>query len=372
MKKLLACMALSAVLLSGCTLADKQEGIIKVNGNIITQGDFDKAFDKSVDKSFLRAFGGAKNMIKSDDNPIYGIFKEKITNELIVKTLLDEEIAKRGITADEEDIQKELQTVIDKVGSKEELNKMLKARGVSNSQFTEDLKTQVKIRKLVESLEKINITEKEAQKYYGEHINEFTHKEQVRASHILISADTLEIIRQIKEKEPEITPEELNNKVDEKLATQKVKAEEILAEIKKNPDDFAKIAQKKSDDKASAERGGELGFFGKEAMVPEFGDAAFSMKPNTISETVVKSPYGYHIIKVTDRIEPGTTPFEKVKDELVFYLETKKQVEILKKFTEGLLKNAEIEYLDESYDPSKAPKPKEAAPKAEEEAAAGK
>lgn len=359
MKKLLTCLALSTMLLSGCTFMQKSEGIIKVNDITITQADFDQAFDKSVDKSFLKAFGGAKNFVKSDENPMFNIFKEKITNELIVKALLDEEIAKRGITATQEDIQNELKTIIDKVGSKEELNKMLKQRGISNQQFMEDLKTQIKIKKLVNSLEKINITDKDAENYYNSHKNEFTHGEQVRASHILISANTIELIQQIKEKNPDISPTDLNKKVEEKLAVQKEKAEAVLKEVKQNPDAFEKIAQAKSDDKASGERGGELGFFTKEAMVPEFSKAAFSMKPNTISESLVQSPYGYHIIKVTDRMEAGTTPFAKVKDEIKFYLETQKQIEVLKKLTDGLMKNAKIEYLNDSYNPKKLIKVKD-------------
>ena len=128
-----------------------------------------------------------------------------------------------------------------------------------------------------------------------------------------------------------------------------------MAEVKKNPENFEKIAQKESDDKASGERGGELGFFTKEAMVPEFSKAAFSMKPNTISD-LVQSPYGYHIIKVTDRMEAGTTPFVKVKDEIKFYLETQKQIEVLKKLTDGLMKNAKIEYLNEDYNPKRVVK----------------
>ena len=144
MKKLLACLAVSMLLFSGCTLMNKSEGIVKVNNTVITQAEFDKAFDTTVDKSFLKAFGGSKNFVKSDENPMYGIFKDKIVNELIVKSLLEEEIVKRGITATEEDVQNELKSIIDKVGSKEELNKLLKDRGISNAQFTEDLKTQIK------------------------------------------------------------------------------------------------------------------------------------------------------------------------------------------------------------------------------------
>ena len=360
MKKLLVCLAVSTVLFTGCTFMTKNEGIIKVNDTVITQADFDKAFDNAIDKSFLKAFGGSKN-INKDDNPMLSIFKEKVVNELIVKALLDQEIAKRGIEATDEDVQNELKSVIDKVGSKEQLNTILKQRGISNKQFTEDLVTQIKIRKLVNSIEKINISDAEAQKYYNSHKSEFTHEEQVRASHILISANTLDMIQKIKEKNKEINPTDLNTEVEKQMAQQKAKAEAILAEVKANPDNFEKIAQQKSDDKTSGERGGELGFFPKEAMVAEFSKAAFSMKPNTISD-LVQSPYGFHIIKVTDRMEAGTTPFAKVKDELKFYLETKKQIEILKKFTAGEMKTAKIEYLNEKYDPSKikitVPEPK--------------
>jgi len=352
MKKILTCTALSVFLLTGCSFMHKSEGIINVNGTVITQKEFDKALDKEINNSVFRNFGGANNFIKSKENVMYNIFKDKVVNELIVKTLLDSEIEKRGIKVEEDDIKAETKTIIDKVGSKEELNKILKQRGVSNSDFTEDLKTQIRIKKLIDSISKIKISDSEAQKYYNSHIEDFKHKEQVRASHILISADTLQIIRDLKAKNKDITPDELNRKVEEITAEQKAKAEAILAEVKANPSDFEQIAQKKSEDRGSGERGGELGFFSKEDMVPEFSKAAFAMKPNTISETLVKTPYGYHIIKVTDRMEAGTTPFAKVKEEVKFYLETKEQIKVLKNLTDGLMKNAKIEYLNEDYKPS--------------------
>ncbi len=351
MKKLLICLAASAILFTGCSFLHKT-GIIEVNGKVITQADFDKAFDKSVDKSFLKSFGGAKNFPKEENSPMYLVFKEKVTNELIIKALLDAEIEKRGIEATKEDVQNELKTVIDKVGSKEELNKILKSRKISNEQFTNDLKTQIKIRKLVNSEEKIEVTDADTKKYYDTHQKEFTHGEQVRASHILIAANFLDILQTIKQKNPDITPAELNAEVEKIMNSQKAKAEKILAEVKKNPDNFAIIAQQKSDDKGSAARGGELGFFPREVMVKEFADAAFKMKPNTISD-LVHTSFGYHIIKVTDRMEAGTTPYVKVKDDLKFFLETQKQIAVLKKLTTRLMKEADIKYLDPSYDPAK-------------------
>ena len=352
MKKLLVCLAVTTVLFTGCSFM-KKTGIIEVNGQVITQADFDKEFDKSIDKSFLKQFGGSKNFVKTDENPMYAVFKEKIVNELIIKALLDTEIEKRGITATKEDVQNELKAVIDKVGSKEELNKILKQRGISNDQLTEDLKTQIKIRKLIETVEKVEVSDADVKKYYDTHPKEFTHGEQVRASHILISANVIDMLKTIKEKNPNIEPAALNEQIEKQMAAQKAKAETILAEVKSNPDNFAKIAEQKSDDKGSAPRGGELGFFPREAMVKEFADAAFSLKPNTISN-LVQTGYGYHIIKVTDRMEAGKTPFAKVKDELKYYLTTQKQIAVLKKLTESLMKTADIKYLDPSYDPAKA------------------
>ena len=354
MKKLLACLAISTILFTGCSL-NHNNGIIKVNGNVIKQAEFDKEFDKAVDNSMFKTFGGAKNFVKSDENPMYGVFKEKVVNELIVKSLIDSEIEKRNIKASKEEIQEELKRVIDKVGSKEELNRILKQRGISNDQFMNDLKTQIKIKKLVNTVQKIEVTDAEAKKYYDSHPKEFVHGEQVRASHILISTDVLGIIRSIKEKNPEIDPTKLNAEVEKRTAEQKARAEAILKEVQKNPENFAKIAAEKSDDKASAERGGELGYFPREAMVPEFSKAAFSMKPDTISG-LVKTNYGYHIIKVTDRMEAGTTPYAKVKDELKFFLETQKQIAVLKDLTASLMKSAEIEYLDDNYNPAKVVK----------------
>ena len=352
MKKLLVTVALSAILLSGCSLFSKNEGIIKVNDVVITQGEFDKAFDKAANASFLKAFGGADNIARSENNVMYVVIKEKVVNELIMKALIDSEIEKRGIKVTEEDIQEELKSVIDKVGSKEELNKILKSRKVSNAEFVEDLKTQIRIKKLISSIKKISISDAEAEKYYKANKAQFTHGEQVKASHILISSDTLTFIRETHKKNKNITPEELNKRVDKYTEEQKAKAEAILAEVKANPDRFEEIAEKKSEDKGSAERGGELGFFSKDDMVPEFSKAAFAMKPDTISNELVKTQYGYHIIKVTDRAAARTTPFVKVKDEIKYFLETTEQITTLKNLTSGLMKNAKVEYINSSFKPN--------------------
>ena len=353
MKKILTIAALATILVSGCSMnLNSGKGIISVNGHNITQAEFDKAVDNEINGSMFKAFGGANNFIKSDDNIMYLIFKEKVSRELIVKALLDEEIQKRGIKVTDEDIKNETKSIIDKVGSKEELSKLLKKRGITNDQFNADLKTQIKMKKLIDSLEKVSISDAETLKYYKSHPEMFKREEQVRASHILVDCNALTMITEIKKKNKKISPEDLNKKVEEMQAAKKEKAEAILKQVLENPESFEKIAQKESDDKNSAEYGGELGYFPRKVMAPEFSDAAFSTKPNTIHDKLVKTMYGYHIIKVTDRVEPGILPYEKAKEDIKFYMETEAQMTVLKKFTDGLMKSAKIEYLDKSFDPA--------------------
>ena len=351
MKKLFTAAVVSVVLLSGCSLKHFGKGIINVNGHVITQAEFDKAVDKELDNSMFKAFGGASNFVKSDDNIMYLIYKEKVSTELIIKALLEEEMNKRNIKVTDEDIKNEMTSIIEKVGSKEELQKLLKKRGISNDEFNADLKTQIKMKKLINSIDKVSISDEDTLKYYKANQDQFKREEQVRASHILISSNTLQIIADLKKKDKKITPEELNAKVEEIQAERKAKAEAILKEVLANPDSFEKIAQKESDDKGSAEFGGELGYFTKNTMVPEFSKAAFETKPDTIYSKPVKTIYGYHIIKVTDRVEPGIMPYEKAKEDIKFFLETKAQMEILKNFTDGLMKSAKIEYIDNSFSP---------------------
>lgn len=349
MKKVLISAILSVFLLSGCSLLSCNDAVIKVNNRVIKRCELEKAIDNEINNSYFKSFGGADNFVKSDDNFMYVFFKEKASKELIIRALFDEEVEKRGITVTDEEVKAEMKAVIDKVGSKDELNKILKQDGISNEEFLDSLRSQVKHKKLVDSIKDVKVSDAEARKYYDENIDMFKKAEQVRASHILISNDTLQSIREIKKKNKNITPDELNARIEKQTAEQKAKAEKILKQVKADPDSFAKIAREVSDDKATAVRGGELGYFVKEGqMVPEFANAAFAMKPDTISENLVTTQYGYHIIKVTDRTEAGTTPFVKVKEDIKYFLETKERVDILKNLSDGLIKTAKIEYLDKS------------------------
>ena len=146
------------------------------------------------------------------------------------------------------------------------------------------------------------VSDAETQAYYDAHTSDF---ERVHARHILVAlaggpaakADKLEL-------------------TDEQA---KAKAEDLRKQILAGAD-FAKLAKENSDDSASAEKGGDLGYFRRGQMAPEFEKAAFALKPKELSEPV-KSPFGYHLIEVEDH---STTPLADVKTEISSSVKTEK------------------------------------------------
>ena len=354
-KKLLATLAVSAVLFAGCGLKSG-DTIITVNNKKITQGQFDKMFDQQASGGIAKALG--INVKDGKNTFMYLLIKERVINELIIKALLEEEIAKRGIEVTNEDVDKAIKDIIDKLGSKEQLDAVLKQNGISNNQFKHDLKEEIKMKKLSEQLGSSEVTDAEAKKFYKDNIDKFKHPARVRASHILISVNPEEIKEVIKSDKANesLDDKAIAAKVNEEIKAKEAKANQLLAEAKKDIKQFAKLARENSEDPASAVKGGDLGFFAEKDMVPEFSKASFEGKPNTIYDKVVKTQYGYHIIMVTDRTSAGTDPYEKVQNDIKSYLQTQKQLESIDKLVDSLKKQADIKYVNPDYDPAQVQK----------------
>ncbi len=124
-------------------------------------------------------------------------------------------------------------------------------------------------------------------------------------------------------------------------------AKAIVAELKKGAD-FAELAKKKSKDPGAAD-GGDLGFFTKDQMVPEFSAAAFALEPGKVSDPV-KSQFGWHVIKVEEKRNRQPPPFEQVKGQLETYAVRKAQAEYVAKLREA----AKVERLDKTAAPDAA------------------
>lgn len=160
----------------------------------------------------------------------------------------------------------------------------------------------------------VSVTDQEVKQYYDENAAKFQGDEQRQASHILIGVNG------------SATPTE--------KAAAKEKAESILKQVKANPKSFEKLAIEFSQDTGSASKGGDLGSFGRGAMVKPFEDAAFSMKVGDISD-LVESEFGYHIIKLTG-ITGESSDFDsmklKIKAELLFQKAQAKYAELADDF----------------------------------------
>jgi parvulin-like peptidyl-prolyl isomerase len=171
------------------------------------------------------------------------------------------------------------------------------------------------------------VSDDAARKFYGDNPAQFEKKEQVRASHILIS--TMDPATKTK-----VSPEVKKQK--EKLA------KEIKAKID-GGEDFAKLVKEYSEDPGSKSTGGEY-TFGKGEMVPEFEAAAFSLKTNQVSD-LVETQFGYHIIKLLEKIPAGKMDYAKVAPKLKEYLENQQLQRALPPYFERLKKENEVEII---------------------------
>ncbi len=348
MKRVLLTLLASALIFSGCGF--KKDVIIKVNNQAITKAQFDKAYQKASKNSQLAQMG--IDIPEDENNLMYLMVKDRVINELIVKELVRQEMEKRNITVSNDETKKERQKMIDKIGSKEKFNDILNQNGISNSQFEEDLAQEIKMKKLVNIIHPVNVTDAQAKAFYDKNVSKFKYPDKVRASHILIAANPVEMKEHLKSKNTSMTEEEINIKVQEEMLQRYQKAVSIEKQIKNTPEKFEAIARDESDDTVTAKNGGDIGFFAQKDMVKPFADVAFKQKPNTISE-VVQTPYGFHIIKVTDRKAAGQEPFLKVKEQLKQYIAAQEQVKALEQYLNGLKARAVVQYVNDSYDPVK-------------------
>lgn len=345
--KLLVTLALSAVLFTGCGIKS-QNAIIKINDQAITQAEYDKLMDRSIGQS---PFGKMGDLKGNKDGFLYLMMEQNVINQLIITELLEQEAKDRGIKVTGKDVDEALKKSMDQMGGKDRLIEVLKLNNISVADFKKDLKNQVKMQKLANSAGKIEVSDKECEKFYKENLDKFQNPEMVRASHILISANAWQIQQDLTlDGKRKMEEAELKAQVEAKMADKKAQAEKLAKELKADKTKFAEYAQKYSDDPGTAKQGGDLGFFPKEAMVPEFTKVAFESKPDTVSD-VVKTQFGYHIIYVQDRRAAGVTPYDKAQNGIRDYLTTEKQIKALDDLTAAAKKKAKIEYMDERYNP---------------------
>jgi peptidyl-prolyl cis-trans isomerase C len=194
---------------------------------------------------------------------------------------------------------------------------ILVAKAAEDKKITDDAEfkrrlTYVRNKLLMESLlhaeAKAAVTDAAMQKVYEDATKQMSGEQEVHARHILVETE------------------------DE--------AKAIAAELKKGTD-FAELAKQKSKDPGAAAEGGDLGYFTKDQMVPEFAETAFRLEKGQLSDPV-KTQFGWHVIRVEDKRDRPVPPFEQVKDQIQTFVMRRAQSEVITKLRES----AKIERLD--------------------------
>ena len=323
MKKIIALTLSSLLCISavGCSSKKNNSDIVaKVNENNITIEDFKVTL--ALNKIDLESKYGSTVWETEVDNGVKfkDTFKNRVLKGMIDVEAVCEEAKKDGLTPSEEEIDKAFDELNKNLYANENYKKILEDLKISDTCIKSQVEKTLTIQKYTENFDKnLKISDEEMKKYYEEHKADY-YKDEVKASHILISTvdDNGKELSEAKKKEA------------------KKKAEEVLKKAKSG-EEFSELAKEYSDDPGSAANGGDLGYFTKGQMVQPFEEAAFSLKSGEISG-LVESEYGYHIIKVYDKIDKQLT-FDEVKDEIKKTLTEDKYMESI----EAITKKAKVE-----------------------------
>lgn len=290
-----------------------KDPVATVNGEPITKAQLEEAFANAVQAS------GVKVADLTDEQKLEGY--RQLLDELIVDKLVSN--AATSVVVSQEDVDAEIAKIKKQFPTEEEFNKQLAQAGQSQEKLVETLKKMLQQQRWIESQigDKAAVTPAEAKEFYDKNQAEFQEGASVKASHILFLV------------KPEDAPEVSQKQLEA--------AKKAIARAKK--EDFTTLAKELSEEPGAKESGGDLGFFTKDRMVPEFADAAFTQKVNTVSTEPVKTQFGYHVIKVTDTKPERTVPYTEVEAQVTNYLKSDKQRKAVQEVLADLRSSAKVD-----------------------------
>ena len=351
---------------------DQGATVAKVNGNKISQGEWDAAHKREVDR--LRS--SMPNIdVKMFDTPEakYATLERLVRDQVVAAAA-----KKLQLVASDTKLARELQSIpaiaalrspdgkldmerykqlVASQGMTPEMFEMQMRADISNQQviqgvqasafatfsqtqtamnaFMQRREVQIVNIPAADFLSKVNVSEADIQAYYDKNSNKFQSAESADIEYVILDIESLrqtivlneqdlksyyeQNLQRLSSKEERrashilITAAKDAPEAEKKAA--RAKAEELLKAVKAKPTSFAEVARKNSQDPGSAVKGGDLDFFGRGAMVKAFEDAAFSLKKADISD-IVESEFGYHIIQLTDIKAPKAQSFESLRPSL--------------------------------------------------------
>lgn len=318
LKKLLpaAIAAMALCYLPACSEnGAKGAPVVKVNDSVITKPELDRAV-----KALL-----AQNRVKE---PLPQEQMDKATQaaleQLTAAELLYQEAKKLEIKNLDQLVEEKFKQNRAKFPTPEEYEKTLKTIGMTDQEVREAMSREIVVNNFVQKQfsAKATCSEEQARKFYEDNKEKLFRKgERVAVSHILVGV------------EQKGTPQ------DKQKA--KEKAEALLKRVQ-NGEDFAEVARKESTCPSKVE-GGDLGVFGRGRMTPVFEQAAYALKKKGELSPVVATEYGYHIIKLQEKISPSTEKYEEVREKIVQFLKQEQVRKSVAEFVGKLRGKAKIE-----------------------------
>ncbi len=260
------------------------------------------------------------------DNATIGKLAGDALDSLIALELLYQESQARGINVDDAAVDEEIRRSRSQFPDARAFTAAMKAKGMTEADLRRDTRKTMAVNRLLEGgvWKDLRITPEQVKDFYEHHRDEFKHPAEVRASHILIHV-----------------PEGASS-ADRNAAKQRAAA--LLDKLKAGAD-FAQLAREVSDDPSSKVLGGDLGYVGKDDMPEAFAKQAFALAPGQIGN-VVSTPYGLHIIKVTDKRGAGYLPLDEVQDRISAVLLKDQRQQRQADLVAELRKRAKVELLD--------------------------
>jgi len=263
-------------------------------------------------------------------------FEQSVLDRLIQMQLLLDKATDADKVKGKEDAAKRFDEIKTRLGTEESLNRHLKSVGMTPDEFRSKMTEEATAQAVLERELKVNVSDDEIKKFYNDNPSKFEQPEMVRASHILLSTRDM------------TTNEELS--AEKKAAKHKL-AEDLLKRARAG-EDFAKLAKDFSEDPGSKDNGGEYKF-PRGQMVAEFETVAFSLKTNEISD-IVTTKFGYHIIKLSEKIPAQKVELTKASPQIKEYLGGQELRKLAPDYFAKLKKDAGVEILDEKLKPKES------------------
>ncbi|MEX1045489.1 MAG: peptidylprolyl isomerase [Chthoniobacterales bacterium] len=286
-----------------------------VEGEKISRSNLQEAFSEAI---------GASGISPDDLTP-----DQKMAGyrEILDQLIIDKLVSRKASSVDipDAEVDAEVTRVKSQFPSEEVFKAEMTKAGETDTSFRDTVKKMMQQQKWMENQigDQTKVADDEVKKFYDENKKEFEHPELVRASHILI-----------------LVPEDAS---DEVVAEKKKAADAALARVTEKKEDFATVAKEVSEEPGAKESSGDLDFFPKDRMVPEFADAAFAMKKGDISKEPVRTKFGWHVINVTDRKDSGSMPYDEVKEQVGSYLEGSKRRDVVRGVIESVRSEAKVD-----------------------------